>query len=148
MESNVLARTGTGRPSLFDTGWFDKFFNAPVDEFFSTRTVNVPAVNVTEKEKEYLLEIGAPGLKKEDFNISVDDDIITISAEKEKEEKDESSRYNRREYNYTSWSRSFTLPENGMPNLISANYKDGELLISIPKKSASETKTMKTIAVQ
>ena len=114
METKAVGRPQSSRPTLFEKGWMDKFFNSPLDEFFNMgRVMNVPAVNVSETEKEFKLCIAAPGLEKKDFKIDADDDMLTISAEHEREEKDEKNgRYNRREYNYTSWSRSFSLPEN------------------------------------
>jgi HSP20 family protein len=88
--------------------------------------MNVPAVNVSETDKEFALTIAAPGLDKNDFKVDAYDDMLTISAEKEKEVKEEKNgRYNRREYNYSSWSRSFPLPENCDAGKINAEYKNG-----------------------
>ena len=76
------------------------------------------------------------------------DDMLTISAEKTKEEKEErNGRYNRREYNYSSWSRSFTLPEDAEGNKIDAKYENGELKIAIPKTAGKERKNVKSISV-
>lgn len=127
----------------------DNFFNAPIDEFLNVgKTLNVPAVNVTETEKEFRLTFAAPGMDKKDFKVETIEDMLTISAEKEKEEKEEKAgRYNRREYNYSSWSRSFTLPENCDPAKIDAHYENGELTIAIPKLEVKETKKIKNIAV-
>ena len=82
----------------------EKFFNAPLDEFFNLgKVMNVPAVNVMETDKEFKLTIAAPGLEKKDFKVESVEDMLTISAEHEKEEKEEKNgRFNRREYNYTS----------------------------------------------
>jgi HSP20 family protein len=149
MESNVVKRPLLKWPSLFDGGWMDNFFNAPIDEFLNVgKTLNVPAVNVTETEKEFRLTFAAPGMDKKDFKVETIEDMLTISAEKEKEEKEEKAgRYNRREYNYSSWSRSFTLPENCDPAKIDAHYENGELTIAIPKLEVKETKKIKNIAV-
>jgi len=73
--------------------------------------------------------------------------MLTISCEKEKEEKEGNARFNRREYNYRSWSRSFTLPENCLTGQINAEYKNGELLIMIPKTAVKEPKKVKNISV-
>jgi HSP20 family protein len=105
-------------------------------------------VNVTETDKEFKLTIAAPGLEKKDFKVDAFDDMLTISAEKVKEEKEEKNgRYNRREYNYTSWSRSFTLPENCDYSKIVAEYKNGELKIVLPKMEVKEPKKVKNISV-
>ena len=127
----------------------EKFFNAPIDEFFNLgKIMNVPAVNVSETEKDFRLCVAAPGMEKTDFKVETVDNLLTISAEKEKEEKEEKNgRYNRREYNYSSWSRSFTLPENCDGTKIEAAYTNGELKIIIPKLEIKETKNVKNISV-
>ena len=149
MENKAVDKPRTSWPSLFDSGWMEKFFNAPLDEFFNYgKVMNVPAVNVNETDKEFALTIAAPGLEKKDFKVDAYDDMLTISAEKEKEEKEEKSgRYNRREYNFTSWNRSFTLPENCDAGKINAEYKNGELKIVIPKMEIKQRKKVKNISV-
>ena len=148
METKAVDRPKTNWPTLFDSGWMGKFFNAPLDEFFNLgKVMNVPAVNVTETDKEFKLCVAAPGLDKKDFKIDAFDDMLTLSAEHEKEEKEETGRFNRREYNYTSWTRSFTLPENCDFGKILAEYKNGELKIVIPKMEVKQPKKVKTIAV-
>ena len=149
MENRAVDKPKTSWPSFFDNGWMDKFFNAPLDEFFNYgKVLNVPAVNVTETEKDFRLSIAAPGLEKKDFKIDAYDDMLTISAEHEKEQKEEKDgRFNRREYNYSSWSRSFTLPENCDFGKIDAEYKNGELKLVVPKIEVKEPKKMKTITV-
>lgn len=149
MENKAVDKPRTSRPTFFDSGWMEKFFNAPLDEFFNFgKVMNVPAVNVNETDKEFALTIAAPGLEKKDFKVDAYDDMLTISAEKEKEDKEEkSSRFNRREYNYTSWSRSFKLPENCDTGKINAEYKNGELKIVIPKMEVKEPKKVKSISI-
>lgn len=149
MENKAVEKPRTFWPTSFESGLMEKFFNAPLDEFFGLgKIMNVPAVNVNETDKEFKLTIGAPGLDKKDFKVDAFDDMLTISAEKEKEEKEEKNgRYNRREYNYTSWSRSFTLPENCDPGKINAEYKNGELKIVIPKREIKEPKRVKSISI-
>lgn len=149
MENKALDKTRTSRPSFFESGWMDKFFNAPLDEFFNfNKVMSVPAVNVTETEKEFRLCIAAPGLEKKDFKVEAYDDMLTISAEHEREQKEEGNdRFNRREYNYSSWSRSFTLPENCDFSKIDAEYKNGELKLLVPKIDVKEPKKVKTISV-
>ena len=149
MENKAVDKPRTTWPSVFESGWMDKFFNAPLDEFFNYgKVMNVPAVNVSETEKDFRLSIAAPGLEKKDFKVDAYDDMLTISAEHETEKKEEKNgRFNRREYNYTSWSRSFTLPENCDFSKIDAEYKNGELKISIPKVEVKEPKKTKSISV-
>ena len=149
METKALDKPKASWPTLFDSGWMEKFFNAPLDEFFNFgKVMNVPAVNVTETGKEFKLCIAAPGLEKKDFKVEAIDDMLTISAEHEREEKEEKNgRFNRREYNYSSWSRSFSLPENCNYGKIDAEYKNGELKIVIPKMEFREPKKVKSISV-
>ncbi len=149
MENKAVEKTRTTWPSVFESGWMDKFFNAPLDEFFNvSKVMNSPAVNVSETDKEFKLNIAAPGLEKKDFKVDAYDEMLTISAEHETEKKEEKNgRFNRREYNYSSWSRSFTLPENCDTGKIDAEYKNGELKILIPKMEVKEPKKMKSISV-
>ncbi len=149
MENKALDKPRTSWPTLFDSGWMDKLFNAPMDEFFNFgKVMNVPAVNINETEKDFCLFIAAPGLEKKDFKVEAIDDMLTISAEHEREEKEEKNgRFNRREYNYRSWTRSFTLPENCNTGKIDAEYKNGELKIVIPKLEVKEPKKVKSISV-
>ena len=121
-------------PSLLEnSNWVNKYFDTPLDSNFNfSRMLNVPAINVKESEQEYKITIAAPGLEKQDFDIQLDQGILTISAEKE-ENKEANGKFSRREYNYSSWTRSFTLPEDALDGKISAEYKNGELRIAVPK---------------
>lgn len=149
MEKKEIGNPVKSWPTLFDPGWMEKFFNAPIDEFFNMgKVMNVPAVNVSETDEEFNLTVAAPGMEKNDFKIEAYDEMLTISAEKEKEERDEKNgRFNRREYNYNSWVRSFTLPENCDTGKIDAAYKNGELKIMIPKLEIKAPKKVNHIAV-
>ena len=118
---------------------FESFFNA--DPFLSKSTLNRnPAVNIAESENEFHIELAAPGLKKEDFKINLEQNLLTVSAERkeEKSESDEARKYNRIEYNYSSFMRTFTLPETADHTKISAEYKDGILFISVTKKEEAK----------
>ncbi len=118
---------------------FDDFFK-PWNEWFDNggslmgRIMTVPAVNIIENKDDYKVSLAVPGMKKDDFNIDVEGNMLTISSEKEenKEEKDE--KYNRKEYSYSSFSRSFTLPEEVNKEKIEAKYEDGVLKLMLPKK--------------
>lgn len=149
METKEVMRAKPGWPTLFDNGgWFEKFFNMPLDEYFNVgKVMNVPAVNVKESDGMYAITLAAPGLEKKDFTLEVSEGIMTIRAEKENEEKEEKGRFNRREYNYTSWSRSFTLPEDCDDTKIAAEYKNGELKITIPRTEVKQVEKAKTINI-
>ena len=145
MATQSLAKLTDKIPSVFDD------FFKPWNEWFDGggwgRTLKVPAVNITEQESEYIVSLAAPGLKKEDFKIDVDGNILTISSEKEenKEEKDE--KITRKEYSYSSFSRSFNLPEEVNQEKIDAKYADGILKIVLPCREGTKKTTAKQIAV-
>jgi len=149
METKALKKSGTSWPSLSDTGWMEKFFNAPIDAFFNIgKIMNIPAVNASETEKDFILCVAAPGMDKTDFKVETVDNILTIGAERKREEKEEAiGHYNRREYNFSSWSRSFTLPENCDGTKIEAAYTKGELKITIPKLEIQKSKKVNNISV-
>lgn len=150
MDTRAISKPRNGWPSMFEnSGWLDKFFNTPIDEYFNMgKVMNVPAVNVKETDGIYGLTIATPGLEKNDIKIEVKEGMMTISSEKESEEKQEKEgRYNRREYNYSSWSRSFTLPDDCEESKIMAEYKNGELKITIPKTAVKKPETAKTISI-
>lgn len=132
-------------PVLFDDAFFKDFFDV------APRVAkNVPAVNVKENEQSFQVELAAPGLQKEDFNISVENNVLTISSETKKEENTtgENGKYTRKEFSYSSFSRSFTLDEQHIDvDNISANYDAGVLQLSIPKKAEAE-KAKKSITIQ
>ena len=96
-----------------------------------------PAVNITESEKEFKISVAAPGMNKTDFKIDLEGDVLTISAEKEENEEQRDERYNRKEYNYSSFSRSFTVPGDVLKNSIQAKYEDGVLQLMLPKKETT-----------
>ncbi|WP_312186135.1 Hsp20/alpha crystallin family protein [Sphingobacterium sp.] len=111
---------------------FDNLFN---DNFISDRLVSrVPAVNISESEKSFKIEMAAPGLDKSDFKINVDKNLITISAEKKEESASEEKLYSKKEFNYSSFSRSFTLPETVDYSNIEAAYEGGVLILTVGKK--------------
>lgn len=94
----------------------------------------MPAVNITENHNHYNVSLAAPGLKKEDFKIDLDGNMLTISAEKEEKHEEKDEKFNRKEYSYTSFSRSFTLPEDVKQDAIDARYENGILNIKLNRK--------------
>ncbi|MDH4058672.1 MAG: Hsp20/alpha crystallin family protein, partial [Cyclobacteriaceae bacterium] len=108
----------------------------------------VPAVNVKELEKEFEIEMAAPGLTKKDFHIEIDKGVMTIYTERKEEKEVLEDVYTRKEFNYTSFTRSFNLPDNINPDKIEAKYEDGILRILVAKKVLTPEKPLKTIAVK
>ena len=124
-------------PGLNDV--FDSIFN---DTFFSDRLVNrVPAVNIMESAESYHIEMASPGLKKEDFKINIDHNVLSVSVEKEQDTNSDNRTYSKREYSYSSFVRSFTLPDMADSARIEASYEDGVLKIAIAKKEEAKTIT-------
>lgn len=118
---------------------FESFFNS--DPFLAKSSLQrIPPVNISENENEFQIELAVPGLKKEDFKINLEKDLLTVSAEKkaEKTELDESKKYNRVEYNYSSFLRTFTLPESADYSKISAAYNEGVLHVIVAKKEEAK----------
>lgn len=118
---------------------FESFFNT--DPYVSDRmTLRVPAVNIAESENEYHIELAVPGMKKEDFKINLEKNLLSISAEAKAEnsQEDAAKKYNRREYSYSSFVRTFTLPESADHSNIQAEYVDGILKINVAKKEEAK----------
>lgn len=102
---------------------------------------NQPAVNIVEKEKEFALELIAPGLNKNDFKVSVEKNLLTISYEKKEENEENTTKFVRREYRFESFSRTFTLSEDLNSEAIEAAYENGVLHVSIPKSESKQNET-------
>jgi HSP20 family protein len=126
-----LIRSSLLRPSVLED--IMKPWNEWLDEKwpFSSHT---PAVNVRETDDNYEIRMAAPGLEKSDFKIDINGSLISISAEKDEKREEKEEGYSRREYSYSSFSRSFTLPENIEKDKIDATYVNGELKLSLPKR--------------
>jgi HSP20 family protein len=129
--------------------WFSDVFDSLInDSFINDRFINkVPAVNIAETESQFDIELAAPGLKKEDFKISLDKNVLSVSAEKKAENVEEGKKYSKREYSYNSFVRSFTLPETADQAKIDAEYNDGVLKLSVAKKEEAKFQT-REIAVK
>lgn len=109
---------------------------------------HVPSVNVAENDKEWQIELSAPGFSKEDFKINLEKEVLTISAEHKTEAQKEEKNYTRREFSYGSFSRSFRIKENTVDTeKIGAAYENGILNISLPKKVVEPEKTAKEIKI-
>jgi HSP20 family protein len=142
-----LTRASERMPSLFDD------FFKPWNEWFDNgglwgRTMTVPAVNITENKDEYLVSIAVPGMKRDDFKVDIEGNILTISCEKEETKEEKEKRFTRKEYNYSSFSRSFTLPEEVNREKVEAKYEDGILKLALPRKEEARKPSAKQIAVK
>jgi HSP20 family protein len=132
--------------------FFDDFITKDLFDFnrgFSKSEPTLPAVNVKEVDNAFEIQVAAPGIRKEDFKINLERNVLTISSENkiEHEEKDENGAFTRREFNYSAFSRSFTLPEVAEAEKIEAAYENGILRITVPKKEVS-MQHVKTIEIR
>jgi len=137
-----VTRKGSYVPSIFD----DLFNNDIARDFFSNERAT-PAVNVSEDENKFNIEVAAPGLDKKDFKVNVENNVLTISSEKEDKKEDEGKNYMRKEFSFTTFSRSFTLPDNVEDDKIKATHKDGVLNVEIPKSEKAKSKPGREIKI-
>jgi HSP20 family protein len=135
MGTQALAKFTDRMPSIFDDffrpGWFD-------DSFTGIRSLTVPAVNITDSKDDFIVSLAVPGMKKSDFTIDVEGNMITISCEKEETKEEKEKKFTRKEYNFSSFSRSFTLPDEVLRDKIDARYEDGVLKLVLPKKEEAK----------
>lgn len=138
----------TNFPSL--SSWFDDFSLTDFPSLFSTNFntgISLPKVNIKEVADAFIVEMAVPGLKKSDFNINLENNILSISAELKEEQQEENDNYTRREFGYSSFKRTFTLPETVNDTKINAKYTDGILHVHLPKKEEAKQKPPRTIDV-
>jgi HSP20 family protein len=149
MATRLLTKPGNLMPGVFDDffkPWNDMFENGGS---LWGRLSTVPAVNITENKDDYKVSLAAPGMKKDDFNIDVEGNMLTISSEKDESKEEKEKKFTRKEYSYTSFSRSFTLPEGINQEKIEARYEEGVLNLVLPKKEeARKTVAAKHISVK
>ena len=106
-----------------------------------------PAVNVIENDDDFRIEVAAPGLSKDDFHINVENKVLTISSEKENKVDESEGKYVRKEFSYTKFTRSFSLPDSVAQEKIKANYSEGILSIDIPKREEAKVKPAREIKI-
>ena len=133
-------------PSIFDdmfkTDWLGGTTNV------NSIGVSIPAVNIIEKDSGFEVAVAAPGKTKEDFNIELDKDVLTISSETKKENKEEEKgKFTRREFSYSTFKRAFSLPETVDSTKINASYENGVLLINLPKKEEAKVQAKRMIEI-
>ncbi|MDQ7916852.1 Hsp20/alpha crystallin family protein [Mesonia sp. MT50] len=143
---SLVKRTENWLPSTFDdllkTDWLGETSNV------NNIGVSIPAVNIKESEDNFLVEVAAPGKGKEDFNIELNHDVLTISSENKKENKeDEKGKFTRREFSYHTFKRAFSLPETVDHKKINASYERGVLLINLPKKEEAKVQPKRLIEI-
>ncbi|HUH28052.1 Hsp20/alpha crystallin family protein [Gelidibacter sp.] len=147
--NNVSTRRESSSLPSFSS-WVDNLFESGMGTGFLSNFntgMTLPAVNIKENADEFNLEIAVPGMKKSDFNIDVDNKILSISSETKEEKEHKEENYTRREFGYSSFKRTFTLPETIESDKISAKYQDGILTVHLPKKEEAKEKPAKRITI-
>lgn len=150
--TQLVKRNKATTPSILSDFFTDRLFTPSILDFEGglldrSTSLLIPDANITENDKNFSIELAAPGLEKKDFNVEVQDGVLSISAEKKEEKSEEDKNYRRREFSYNSFSRSFTLPENSMSDKIDAKYENGVLRLTLPKKEVTISKPAKQIKV-
>ena len=148
---NLIKKNGHQIPG-FQRRFFDDVFGRELFNWennnFSTTSTTLPSVNIKETSDNYEVEVAAPGLDKNDFKVSLDGSLLTISSEKENQQVSEEENFTRREFSYQSFQRSFELPKNVVDeDKISARYENGLLHLSIPKKEEAKQKPPRMIEI-
>lgn len=143
-----LMRLSDQLPSLFD-----RFFENDIMDWsnrnFSSTNTTLPSVNIKESSEDFEVEVAAPGFGKEDFKIELNHNQLTISSEKKVDnETRKGQQFNKREFSYQSFSRTFTLPNIADSDKITARYENGILRIAIPKKEEAKPKPTKAIEIK
>ncbi len=127
------------KENALSTGFNDIFESMFNDTFLSDRMISrVPAVNVCETEDHYQIEMAAPGLNKDDFKVKLDKNLLMVSVEQQTQQEENNKQYNKREFSYTSFVRSFALPDSADDADIEAKYENGILTISVAKKEEAK----------
>ena len=140
---NLIRKQPSFFPSLIDD-FINIDWNLKVPSFSST----VPAVNIKELDFQFEIELAVPGMKKDDFEIEVEDGVLSISSTQEEEQVNEKGKFTRREFSYSSFRRSFTLPDSVDPTKIDATYKEGVLLVLLPKHKEAQPQPKKLIKIR
>lgn len=137
-------------PTLLDRSLsplFDEFFQPTLTGSKSKTLFSMPSVNIAEHDGNFEIEVAAPGLDKNDFELKVENDVLTVSVNKERSEEVKDEKYTRKEFNYTSFKRSFHLSNEINSSEITANYADGILKIVLPKNEEVTKNRVKRIEI-
>jgi len=127
--------------------YMPNFFENDFFPVLTNRTSAMPAVNIREDEKNYFLDLAIPGIDKKDLKIDINEDVLTISSETKNETEESRDEYKRKEFSYSTFCRSFYIPENVEREQIEATYKDGILSVALPKQKEEKTKITREIKI-
>ncbi|WP_299781383.1 Hsp20/alpha crystallin family protein [uncultured Formosa sp.] len=145
-----LANTNSNENVPTLSSWLDDIFNRDLPSVFTSNFntgITLPKVNIKETADAFIVEMAVPGLKKSDFHIDLNNQMLSISTKTEQEKEHKEDNYTRREFGYSSFKRSFSLPESVDADKINAKYNDGILDILLPKKEEAKQKPARTIEI-
>ena len=147
--SLVNSNSNQNFPTL--SNWLDDIFNRDLVPSVFTSNFNtgitLPKVNIKETANDFAVEMAVPGLKKSDFQIDIDNQVLSISTETKEDNEHKEENYTRREFGYSSFKRTFTLPESVNADKINASYNEGILSILLPKKEEAKQKPARSIKI-
>jgi len=151
--TTIVKRTNGSLLPASQRSMFDDFFNRELFNWgnnnFSASRTTLPSVNIKELEKAFEVEVAAPGMKKEDFSITLDGNMLTIASSKEDQQEEKDGKYTRREFSYQSFQRSFELSKDVVDDEnIEARYENGVLRLTIPKKESALAQSPRLIKIQ
>jgi len=142
----LLRRAHSGYPTF--SNFFEDIFDSVNTDVSHKNNATLPSVNIAENNDGFKIEFAAPGLSKEEFKINLDNNVLTIGSEKKEEKEETKENFTRREFNYSSFQRSFTLPDSANGEKIKAEYQNGILNIEIPKREEAKVKPVRDIEIQ
>tara|TARA_R110002051_G_scaffold217596_1_gene281632 strand:- start:1069 stop:1545 length:477 start_codon:yes stop_codon:yes gene_type:complete len=145
-----LANTNSNANYSNVSTWLDDIFNRDLPSVFTSNFntgMSVPKVNIKETADSFMIELAVPGLKKSDFKLDLDNQVLTISTESKEENEHKEENYTRREFGYSAFKRTFTLPDSVNDEKINANYTDGILSVLLPKKEEAKQKPVRSIKI-
>ena len=140
---NLIKRQNPWFPALTDD-FFKNDWNVNVPSF----STSIPAVNIKEADTHFQIELAVPGKKKADFDIEIEDNLLSIASQETEDKKTEDGKFTRREFSYNSFRRSFTIPESVDVTKIDATYSSGVLSISLPKREEALPQPKKVIKIK
>lgn len=149
-KNGSLANTNSNENFPTLSNWLDDIFNSNLPSVFNANFntgITLPKVNIKETADAFIVEMAVPGVKKSDFQINLDNQVLSISTERKEESEQKGENYTRREFGYSSFKRTFNLPESVNDEKINASYQDGILAILLPKKEEAKQKPARSIKI-
>jgi len=141
----LLRRTNNEYPAF--TNWFEDIFGNTETGININKNSTMPSVNIAEEDDAFKIEFAVPGMEKSDFDITLDNNILTVKSEKEEKNEESNKNFTRKEFSYSSFQRSFTLPDSANSEEINAEYENGILKIEIPKREEAKVKPQRKIEI-